>query len=107
MPNISVSPSVVHFDDDTDELDNGGENGRRSARRKRRRATLLNGHRHRRWLLIFFDHHIANAYFSAPEDDYSSGDNEYLNEEALHILNSQLNAERMRYDGRLFSRALS
>ncbi|PAV87492.1 hypothetical protein WR25_18620 [Diploscapter pachys] len=82
VPNISVAPSVVHFDDDTDELDNGGENGRRSARRKRRRVTLLNGHRHR----------------SAPEDDYSSGDNDYLNEEALHILNSQLNAERMRRD---------
>ena len=96
VPNISVAPSVVHFDDDTDELDNGGENGRRSARRKRRRVTLLNGHRHRR-SLIFFGHHTKNVYFSAPEDDYSSGDNDYLNEEALHILNSQLNAERMRY----------
>ena len=44
---------------------------------------------------------LKYTYFSAPEDDYSSGDNDYLNEEALHILNSQLNAERMRHDNYL------
>ena len=62
VPNISVSPSVVHFDDDMDELDNGGENGRRSARKKRRGVTLMNGHRHRRLLLFFFDHRRIKIY---------------------------------------------